>query len=436
MMTITKDEMQEAVNTKLWIKHSFLAAMSARIGTEFVESDMDVIAWTDGKSISVNWKYIETHEEMHNMSVDNIVFLICHEVGHLLNLTMKRRGGRDPRFWNYATDYSINSDLINNTDGNGRPKPIGAMYYDPKLVTPENPKGQFGLYDDKYRNMTCEDIYERLIDDFKKDHNGKTPEQVEQEQQAAADAVGEWLKQHAKGQKQFDEHGTQDEISETDEGRIKAQVEAVQKQMGGQKASKQDSFLERAFEVLFQEPPFDWRGFLSNYLKAFIKSDFSWKRPSRRSWGMGNILPGTSTETHIKLGIALDTSGSVGQEQVQEFLSHIAKIMHSFKSFDIDIWCFSTIVHENTLVSYTKTKQDEIKDYQLASNGGTEIASNFHWIKENKKKYDAFICLTDGYDSISDLEFDCCPVIWGITGNDNFKSPDGVRNAKCMRLEF
>ena len=30
MLVATKDEIQEAVNTKLWIKHSFLAAVSAR----------------------------------------------------------------------------------------------------------------------------------------------------------------------------------------------------------------------------------------------------------------------------------------------------------------------------------------------------------------------------------------------------------------------
>lgn len=431
-MIATKDEVQEAVNTKLWIKHSFLAAMSARVGTEFVEEDIEQIGWTDGKTISVNWKYISESEKYKDMSVDNLIFVICHEIGHLLNLTVDRRGGRHHKFWNYATDYSINSDLINNCDGHGKPKPIGEMYYSDKLITPENPKGQAWLYDEKYRNMTCEQIYEKLIEEFKKDHGGKTPEQVEQEM---SDAVDEWLKNHCNGE-QLDDHIPQDSMDETDKGRVKAQVEAVQKQMGGQQAGKVDSFLERAFEFLFQEPPFDWRGFLNNYLKAFLKSDFTWKRPSRRSWGGGYILPGSNTDKHIKLGIAIDTSGSIGDKQVEQVLSHIAKIMHSFKTFDIDIWCFSTQVHEDTLVNYTKTSQDQIKDYELKSFGGTEIASNFRWIEDNKKKYDVFICMTDGYDCIDDLKFDYCPVIWGITGNDNFTNPNGVQRAKVMRVEF
>lgn len=431
-MIATKDEVQEAVNTKLWIKHSFLAAMSARVGTEFVEEDIEQIGWTDGKTISVNWKYISESEKYQDMSVDNLIFVICHEIGHLLNLTVDRRGGRHHKFWNFATDYSINSDLINNCDGHGKPKPIGEMYYSDKLITPENPKGQAWLYDEKYRNMTCEQIYEKLIEEFKKDHGGKTPEQVEQEM---SDAVDEWLKNHCQGG-QLDDHIPQDSMDETDKGRVKAQVEAVQKQMGGQQAGKTDSFLERAFEFLFQEPPFDWRGFLNNYLKAFLKSDFTWKKPSRRSWGGGYILPGSNTDKHIKLGIAIDTSGSVGDKEVHEFLAHIAKIMHSFKSFDIDVWCFSTKVHEETLKNYTKTSQDQIKNYELASLGGTEIKSNFRWIEDNKKKYDVFICLTDGYDYIDDLRFDYCPVIWGITGNDNFQNPSGVQRAKMMRLEF
>ena len=431
-MIATKDEVQEAVNTKLWIKHSFLAAMSARVGTEFVEEDIEQIGWTDGKTISVNWKYISESEKYQDMSVDNLIFVICHEIGHLLNLTVDRRGSRHHKFWNFATDYSINSDLINNCDGHGKPKPIGEMYYSDKLITPENPKGQAWLYDEKYKNMTCEQIYEKLIEEFKKDHGGKTPEQVEQEM---SDAVDEWLKSHCQGG-QLDDHIPQDSMDETDKGRVKAQVEAVQKQMGGQQAGKTDSFLERAFEFLFQEPPFDWRGFLNNYLKAFLKSDFTWKKPSRRSWGGGYILPGSNTDKHIKLGIAIDTSGSVGDKEVHEFLAHIAKIMHSFKSFDIDVWCFSTKVHEETLKNYTKTSQDQIKNYELASLGGTEIKSNFRWIEDNKKKYDVFICLTDGYDYIDDLRFDYCPVIWGITGNDNFQNPSGVQRAKMMRLEF
>jgi len=433
MITVTKDEMQEAVNTRLWIKHSFLAAISARVGTEFVESDLPACGYTDGKGIFINWKYITEKEEYQDMNVDNLLFVICHEVGHLLNLTVDRRGGREPRFWNYATDYSINSDLINNSDGYGNPKPIGQMYYSDKLIRPDNPKGQAWLYDEKYRGMTCEQIYEKLMDDFKKEHGGKTPEQVDQEMQGA---VEKWLEQHAQGQKQIDEHATQDGMDETDKGRIKAQVQAVQKQMGGKEAGKMDSMLERAFEFLFQEPPFDWRGFLNNYLKAFIKSDFSWKRPARRSWGLGQILPGTNVDMSIKLGIAIDTSGSVGDKEVQEFLGHIAKIMHSFKTFDIDIWCFSTKVHEETLKNYNKSNQDQIKNYGLESLGGTDIKSNFEWIKENKKKYDVFICMTDGYDYIDDLKFDYCPVIWGITGNDNFKNPSGVQRAKTMRLEF
>ena len=44
--------------------------------------------------------------------------------------------------------------------------------------------------------------------------------------------------------------------------------------------------------------------------------------------------------------------------------------------------------------------------------------------------------MTDGYDCIDGLKFDTCPVIWGITGNDNFKNPAGVKRAKTMRLEF
>ena len=43
--------------------------------------------------------------------------------------------------------------------------------------------------------------------------------------------------------------------------------------------------------------------------------------------------------------------------------------------------------------------------------------------------------MTDGYDNIDNLYFNKCPVIWAITGNNNFTNPKQVRNAKVMYLD-
>ena len=434
---VTMEEMREAVNTRLWIRHSFLAMIATSIGIEWVDDETNEhFGWCSKDGITINWNPIKNKKEFEGMGLENFLFIICHEVGHLLNCTFERENGRDKDLWNMATDYSINESLINN-EVNHTPKPIGQMYYSQELVSAENPKGQAWLYDEKYKNKTCEEIYELLMQDFKNEHGGKTPQELREQLGKAADkAFDDWKKKQTKGQGQFDTHDGMSDMDEGTKNEIKAKVQQAMDTAQEKDCSKLDSMLSRALEFLFQEPPFDWRGFLNTYLKAFIKSDFSWKRPARRSWGAGSILPGSNVESHINFGVAIDTSGSMGQDEVSQILAHIQKIMHSFKSFDIDIWCFSTQVHEKTLKHYTKINQNNIKDYQLESFGGTEIESNFKWIQEQKKKYDVFICMTDGYDNIDGLQFKSCPVIWGITGNDNFKNPSGVQNAKIMRLEF
>ncbi len=45
-------------------------------------------------------------------------FVLCHEVLHLVLLTHLRRGSRDPRLWNYSTDFAINFSLKENIGSN------------------------------------------------------------------------------------------------------------------------------------------------------------------------------------------------------------------------------------------------------------------------------------------------------------------------------
>src|SRR6056297_1797575 len=59
-------------------------------------------AWTDGTQIGYNPKFIET------LSTEEIKSLLAHEVMHVALLHTTRRGDRNPKKWNMATDYTIN----------------------------------------------------------------------------------------------------------------------------------------------------------------------------------------------------------------------------------------------------------------------------------------------------------------------------------------
>lgn len=81
-----------------------------------------------------------------------IRFVLCHEILHCVGEHMSRRGNRNPKLWNYATDYAINPILNAEADAN--------------FAWPKNSDGtRMGLFEEKYEGMRAEDIYDDLLQD-------------------------------------------------------------------------------------------------------------------------------------------------------------------------------------------------------------------------------------------------------------------------------
>lgn len=447
-MKYSVEEIKETINTKLWLHHPFLAQVTTRMGIEYVEHDAnhDAWAWNDGLKLVINLGALNADPIASSFTMSNILFLVGHEALHTITLTTERRCGRDPELWNAATDYAINAILIHNEEG-GKPCPIGEMPRHDSKKNPQNPEGLIGLYKPKYRDMSAEEIYEDLLQQSQQNQqqNGDGEGQGQSKTldlggMGASDEQSQGTRQAMDGSGQigWDDHNSQ-ELSTSDKAQLKAELSQAVKSMeqAGMSAGKGSSTVfDRMMEQMFKEPPFDWKGFLDNYLRSYIKDDYTWKKQSRRSQGAGVNLPGNAIQKTMKIAIAIDTSGSVGDEQLETFFGHINKIMKSFKSYQVDVWCFSTEVHEDTFHSYTQTDND-ITAQKISTTGGTEICANFEYLNnKNQTQYDCFILLTDGIDSLNKAQFNKYPVIWGIIGNKNFKAPDGVMNSIVMPMEF
>ena len=57
------------------------------------------------------------------------------------------------------------------------------------------------------------------------------------------------------------------------------------------------------------EPKMDWREILQQQIMSTIKSDYTWMRPSRKSWHTSAILPGQNNDEMI-LNFRRRTCGS------------------------------------------------------------------------------------------------------------------------------
>jgi len=98
---------------------------------------------TDGKILLYNPDFV------NKLTEAEVIFVIIHELMHCANLHFARSLGREQKLWNCAADYAINlqiddmrKDLNSNT-----------------LATPKDI-----LLDEKYRNMSAEQIYDELYE--------------------------------------------------------------------------------------------------------------------------------------------------------------------------------------------------------------------------------------------------------------------------------
>ena len=326
---------------------------------------------------------------------------------HLLTITVDRaeRLGIPKKFntgninaqakaqlWNIATDYAINSLLVNNREGYTN-KPIGKI-----LPT--------ALYNEKYRDLTAEEIYKRLKDN--------SPEYI-----------------MGLGKTGFD--FDLDKHEEIDDDITKSDlIQKISDVFGSRNNGTSNSSLDRFVSDVIKPAPFNWKNALTKYIRSWIKENYTWNRPSRAGIANGLILPSYGKSPRIHLAVAIDTSGSISDEELHSMINHVATILSVFNNFVVDIWCCGSKVYTESFKTYTKQNKHAIKDFKIMSDGGNDMRENFKFIHShyNGNYPDVFVCLTDGFDPVNrDEETTCpCPVVWLIMDHPDFTPPLKMKN--------
>ena len=92
------------------------------------------------------------------LSLQQLGFVLVHELGHHLLASLDRQQGRNPHLWNCATDYAINR-IVARLEHPARPGE--ALYYSPDGDYPELGKVRI-LLESRWDGMIAEAIYEYL----------------------------------------------------------------------------------------------------------------------------------------------------------------------------------------------------------------------------------------------------------------------------------
>jgi len=365
-------------------------------------------AATDGR-----YFYYNAHFVM-SLRPKEVDFLVGHEVLHVVYDHMGRRGDRDPQLWNIANDYLVNLDLVNDRIG--------------EKITTVNI-----LFDTKYKDFSSEEVYDDLMQDVKdqkeKQISEETSSNNEPSSQDIKDVLGDLI------DKVLDDH--LDEQSAGEDGKpgpvtmtdaekkalrdeVREAVLQAAEQVG---ASNVPGGVKRMIQDL-TEPKISWEELIAQQIESTVKSDFSFGRPSRRSWHMDAIMPGMIPGTLIDVCVAIDTSGSISRKMIAEFLSEVQGIMEQFSDYKIHVWCFDTAIHNPQV--YTHDNGEGIAEYEPGGGGGTDFMANYDWMKENDIEPKKFIMFTDGYPCGSWGDENYCETVFIINGNKNIDPPFGI----------
>ena len=141
----------------------------------------------------------------------------------------------------------------------------------------------------------------------------------------------------------------------------------------------------------------NWKQMLHRFVQqATSGEDYSWQRLDRRMLSYGLHLPGPEG-THAKLFVAIDTSGSMGEEEISRVLTEIKQACSILDTFDIYIIYFDSEVYAEQYFN----QESPIKITNNLQRGGTSFKAAFAKFSSMQNKHgkpDALLLMTDGCD--------------------------------------
>lgn len=381
------------------------------VGKTKVVDNLPMPARTNGRDEEYDRKFIS------GMNVNELAFVVAHEGAHKMYRhlsTWRKLYDENAKLANMACDYVVNL-MLTDADPNNSVITM-PLYKD----GPERGK-PMGLLDYRFRGMTTKQVYDILKEEQEKNGKG-TPRPGGQ-----GDGDG--------GSQSFDEHSWDDaqNMSEEEKEQLTKDVDqAIRQGVAEQKrVGRGNGHLDRELKELL-EPKVDWREVLRDFVKSICsgRDKSSWRKPNRRllSLGTDTYMPSLISEQVGHMVIAIDTSGSIGGNELREFLSEVKGIADEVKPKQVDLlyWDTSVASHEEydessvaTIVTSTKPR----------GGGGTAPSCITTYLAEKFIRPECVVVLTDGCVGSDWGESNGhswpAPVLWAIVGGSDVTAANG-----------
>lgn len=372
---------------RLAIRNPFIARLAMQLEIIPVVDYRCRTACTDGKRVFCDANFIL------NMNDNDSIFVLAHEVLHCALLHFARQdvegGIENHKMWNWAIDHEVNSLLAQD----GLIVPDGAVIYH------------------NHMNKSAEEIFSEL-------------------RANRLSISGELIDDHDIGNNEHNNQHSKDKVSEIDGDEVitvkvdpdyhPMRSDAVwrewaAKTMNAARASKNQgdnsASLQRVLDRL-SPSKLDWKTILRQWTTPFIGGNRTWLPPNRRYVHQGLYLP-SRRGCKIEMVAVIDTSGSVWEHGVFDFLSELQAILASFGEYEITVLQIDTEIKDVQV--YDFSNPFVASEFKICGGGGTEFSPAFEYVKENMgNNIRGLIYMTDGYGRVQP-DAPPYPVLWALT---------------------
>lgn len=397
MSNLNAEQRIERCHVQLMKHPSFCLFSGLFMVGKVVVDDTTPTAKTNGLDVTYGREFVGS------LNDKQLAFLILHETMHKAYrhlIVWKTLYKRNRWLANAACDYVINLQL---------------MDYDPHgkdIEFPTDAQGkQLGLIDEKYRGMDAHQVFLKLLEE----HGDVQPPD---------------------GGEGFDDHDWEsaEDMTDKEKEEVAKEIEDALRQ-GQILVGKMKGNVSRDIQDLLT-PKVDWKEALRDFVKSTTagKDQTTWRRLHKRYIGLDIIMPSTFDEKVGPITVAIDTSGSIGHEELAQFLSEVKLICEEVKPEKLDILYWDTEIAGHEV--YSDAELANVVDVTEAKGGGgTEPACVPEYMRKHNMTPECLIMLTDGYigdQTRNDWSINS-PIMWCIKGNQNFKN-DSV-TGKVVHVE-
>lgn len=326
-----------------------------------IETDEVPTLGVDGDFLYVNVKYWESLNQKQKYAA------LMHEAGHLF----LRHLWRGKNFTDVAVDpttgqaislFNLAGDAVIN------------------IMISEDSRFELGkdwFFDKKYVGMATEEVYH----DLRKNMKQMTQKQMEDllKKMGASARSGcdksKWGNGTPKERKQQEQKWTE----------TMKQAAEYARQRGYEPA-----WLKRLYDEL--NPKEDWRAVLREYIQPF-QSDYAFNPADRRYMESDFVLPDIQDGEKLDwVAIAVDTSGSIADKELNNFIGELKGIMSAYDSVRVKLTFCDT---EATPFVELKDFDADKNQIKVSGGGGTDFSMPFALVKKEENPPLLMIYMTD-----------------------------------------